>query len=212
MKLFKHIIKRLFQIVLLFCVFLIIYTLITETWYATKYGTSTATQDSEIIGTISVYSSPIDKFSLTRLTGHSWIYIENTSSSPFTINDIVINPGSGITFGTSGHPDLESDGVWFNIESRNSSYLENVSAKGNFYVEDLEQLEIYLAKHNKWNIIYNCATFASGVWNNTYVGSQSPLHAISPKGLRRQIKDIPNYQINEPFIFNYEMLPYKEKD
>ncbi len=210
MKLFIKILKRIFLVILIYCVFLILYTFVSEKMYSNKYGVSTATENSEVIGTISIYSSPTDKFSTTRLTGHSWIYIENTTNSPFTINGVTVNPNKGITFGTTAHPDVKPSGIWFNVESYNTSYLENISLKSNFYKEDLEQLEIYLSKHNKWNILYNCATFSSGVWNNTFAGSVEPIYAISPKGLKRDISKISGYKDNEPFIINTNSVPYNE--
>ncbi len=212
MKLFKKILKWIFISILIYCIGLITYTIVTETYYSSKYGVSTATSDSEVIGTIALYTSPIDKLSPTRFNGHSWIYIKNTSDSPFTINGLTVDVNKGITFGTSGHPDLAPSGIWFNIESFNSSYLENVSIEGNFYKEDLEQLEIYLSKHNKWNILYNCATFTSGVWSSTYEGIKTPVFAISPKGLKRDIKKLDNHKVNEPFILNENVSPYTQKD
>ncbi len=208
MKLLRKLLKWIFLLILIYCIGLIVYTVTTEASYYRTYGKSNATQDSEVIGTISLYTSPIDKFSTTRLNGHSWIYIENTSNAPFTLNGIVVEVNQGITFGTSGHPDLKPSGIWFNIESFNSSYLENVSIEGTFYAEDLEQLEIYLSKHSKWNILYNCATFTSGVWNSTYEGAQTPIFAISPKGLRFDIKKLDNHKVNEPFKLNKNVLPY----
>ncbi len=212
MKLLKKLIKRLFLLILIYCISLIVYTIATEAYYYNKYGVSTATNNSEVIGTISLYSSPIDKLTPTRFNGHSWIYIENTSNSPFTINGQVVDVNEGITFGTTGHPDLAPTGIWFNIESFNSSYLENVSIKVDFYKEDLEQIEIYLSKHSKWNILYNCATFTSGVWGSTYEGTQTPIFAISPKGLRYDIKKLDNHQVNEPFKLNRNVSSYTKKD
>ncbi len=211
MKLLKKVLKWLFILVLAYFLILFVFTIVTETSYKFKYGSSVATENSEIIGSISIYSSPIDKFSRSRTTGHSWIYIENTSNAPFTINGNVVDVGKGITFGTTGHPSISPDGIWFNIESFNSSYLENISLTANFYREDLEQLEYYLSKHNRWNVLYNCATFSSGVWNNLYAGSQTPVFSISPKGLKRDMLKINGYEENEPFIFSKETFPYNEE-
>ncbi len=214
MKLFKKIMKRLFQIVLIYFILLLAYTLILETSYNIKYDNSTATENSEIIGTISIYASPIDKITKSRYVGHAWVYIENTSDEPFTINGIVVEPNKGITMGTTQHPTIETSGIWFNIESFNSGYLENVSLTANFYQEDLESLETYLSKHNRWNVFYNCATFASGVWNNSYEGRQTPVFAITPKGLRRDISKIDGYAEDKPFIFSDReyMVPYAKED
>ncbi len=204
---FKNKFKVIITIVFLGFLTIAIQNVIIETNFYNKYGVSTAKETSEIVGTISIYSSPIKYPTLSRFTGHSWIYIVNNSKKNFEIAGITVPPEKGITFGTTANTSFNHKGIWFNLEGNNSYYVENISLKGDFYKEDLEYLNTYLKNHDKWNIIYNCSVFASEIWNSTYVGQDNNLLALTPIGLYNEIEKKDGYSINEEYsVFDKPMF------
>ncbi len=212
--------RECFTLVLVIIVFAFInYNLIKEIEFMNTYGRSKATSESEKIGTISLYSSPVRYPTISRVTGHSWIYIYNTSKTAFFINDTYVPPNEGITFGTSSSPSLPKKGIWINVEGYNNylkneyknKYSQNISITADFYEEDLEYLENYLAQHNKWNIIYNCSAFATQIWNNVNAGEDLKIRAFTPLTMYSEIKKTQEYELNKEYtVFEY-YHPYKEK-
>ncbi len=184
-KLFQ--LKNIFYIILLWCIFTISSALIPEIRFLSTYGSSTATTESTKVGTISLYSSPVFLPSPSRVTGHSWVYIKNTTNEDFKILDYTVRPNEGISFGTTSNPSMQARGIWVNLEGNNSLYTENISITSDFYQEDLEYLETYLINHNKWILLYNCTTFARGVWNNSYAGNYYQFTSSTPIGLYFQL-------------------------
>ncbi len=208
-------IKHSLYLLLIISTLFIVYTLSVELIFLKNYGTSTATTDSKKIGTISIYSSPLDYPSLSRLTGHSWIYIQNTSDTDYKIFNYDLKSNEAISFGTTAHPSMSSPGIWVNLEGSNPTYLENISLTADFYLEDLAYLETYLQHHNKWTLLFNCTTFACGVWNNLSSGELYPLYSIYPKSLYKRIEKLydsnnqPIYELNKEFPLNSNYSPLK---
>ncbi len=180
------------------------YNAIVEIKFKNEYGSSTATADSEKIGTVSLYSSKIAYPKPSRLTGHSWIYIYNTTDSPFYIKDMIVPPDYGISFGTTANPSMGHRGLWYNVEGFSKYYLTNISIEGDFYEEDIEYVEAFLDNHNKWTLFYNCTTFATELWNNLAAGKDREIKAITPVTLHNDILRTDDYYVNKPFvIFDY---------
>ncbi len=188
-------------------VFLNINFLIEGT-YVLRHGEPVIEADSEKIGTISLYASPVPYPDIKRITGHSWIYIENTSDKSFYIDDVIVPPGEGISLGTTANPKMGHRGVWINVEGYNDHYKDNVSITGDFYPEDLKYVEEYISNHDRWNIVYNCAYFATDIWNNVSAGEGREVHAITPIGLSLKLLKTDGYSTDQEIeVFEY-MKPY----
>ncbi len=204
-KLFK--IKNIFLLILIFGTLYISITVGKEYAFLLSQGRSEATAESTKIGTISLYTSPVFSPTLSRYNGHSWIYIKNLSDEDITILDYTVKADTGISFGTTGSPKMSTKGIWVNLEGYNRYYLDNLSITADFYQEDLEYLEVYLTNHNKWTLLYNCTTFANGIWNTSYAGQENPVHAISPLSLYYRLVNMKNVEVNREYIITEPYSP-----
>ncbi len=200
--------KNIFYIILLWCIYTISIALIPEIQFLSTYGSSTANIDSTKVGTISLYSSPAGLPTPSRITGHSWVYIKNTTNEDIKILDYIVKPNTGISFGTTSNPVMDTRGIWVNLEGNNSNYTENISITSDFYQEDLEYLEIYLTNHNRWTLLYNCTTFARGIWNNSFAGSYYTFSSNTPLGLYFQIFMTGVSAINQEFTIVDDHFPF----
>ncbi len=204
----KIFIKKTFQIMLILTLLFVFITTSQEFYFHYKYGSSSSTVNSKKIGTISLYSSPVPYPTIDKLTGHSWIYIKNTSDEDFYINGDAVPPNEGISYGTTGHPAMEDIGLWINLEKYNSSYKTNISLTDAFYLEDLKYVETYLDHHDKWDILYNCTTFATLLWNNVQAGRNQKIFAISPKTLYNKINKLDNNYKDKHYTIYGTAKPY----
>ncbi len=203
-------IKNFFLVILLLCTISIGVTIGKEYSFLISYGRSEATDESTKIGTISLYASPAYPPTLSRYNGHSWIYIKNLSGKDLDILGYTISPNEGISFGTTGSPKMSSTGIWVNLEGYNHYYRENLSITSDFYEEDLEYLEVYLSEHNKWTLLYNCTTFASGIWNNSLAGQENPVYSITPLNLHNKMSKMANVEVNREYIIEKDYFPIEE--
>lgn len=207
-KYFKYFCYSLMSIILTF-ILLVSVLIIRENKFINTYGKVDLLEPSEKIGTISLYSSPIKSFSFKRPNGHSWIYIQNTSTEPFTLNGIVIQPNNAISMGTTAHYNISPNGIWFNIEGYNKFYKENISVTTDFYQKDLDYLEIYLENHNRWTLLYNCATFTCGIWNNLSSREVLTVRSITPVGIYNKLQKSDLFELNKPFYIYNESVSYQ---
>lgn len=206
----KRFFIAIFLIILTCIIFLIAFNGYKEYKFYKNYGSSKATVESKIVGTVSLYSSSIDRPRLERLTGHSWIYLYNTSEENIYLDDFVIKPNNGISIGTTAHPKMPHTGIWFNVEGYNSNYDDNIAITGNLYEEDLEYISTYLKYHDRWDILYNCTTFACEIWNNIYAGKENKFYSLTPKNLYKQIEKSEDYEYNKDYIINGETSYYNQ--
>ncbi len=204
-------ILRMTVITFIFVFVVVNYVFIEEIIFMQKFGSSKANADSEKIGTVSLYSSAIKYPTPSRITGHSWIYINNTSDKDFYLNDTLVSVDKGVSLGTTANPAMPHVGVWINVEGYNDTYLDNVSVEKDFYKEDLEYLELYLKSHDKWNILYNCAFFATDIWNNLSADREQRIFAISPIGLKLDLIKEENHEINKNYTIFEDFKPYNAK-
>lgn len=198
----KKPIKIILITILALCLVFVLYNILAESLFYMHYGRSMATEDSEVVGTVSIYSSPVPYPVPKRLTGHSWIYIENTSDESFELANSVVEPNDSISFGTTANPVMHYIGIFVNLEGYNSHYLENISDTKPLYYEDIEYINNFLNHHNKWNILYNCSTFACDLWNKLGPDNTQKYHAFWPKQLHKQLQKAGHSTINKEFFIN----------
>lgn len=207
-KYIKYLLYFIAAIIITFLILLSI-LLVREKIYLNNYGRVDLSESSEKIGEISIYSSPINSFTLKRPNGHSWIYIKNTSNETFTLNGISVLPNDTISMGTTAHYSINPKGIWFNIEGYNSTYKNNISITTDFYQKDLDYLEIYLEHHNRWTLLYNCTTFVCGIWNNLSSREVLTVYSITPLGLYYKLQKLDIHELNKPYYITNDITHYK---
>ena len=104
--------------------------------------------------------------------GHSFLAVQNTSSSTITIGKMQLAPGKTVTLGTFGN--LE-DGkcLYYNVEkycmndsNANNNYTPNKYIGEYITSSELSTLNSTINSHTSWSLSYNCAGFAADCWNS----------------------------------------------
>lgn len=121
--------------------------------------------------------------------GHSWIYIENTSSKTLTIGAYSLAPGESVSVGAFMNTRKEGKGIYYNVES----YVVNTfGAPGRLSLtEGINESEVskisqYILSHNTWTPAKNCAYFAAKIWN--MVSGKRLYHGSTPSCLKTSIR------------------------
>lgn len=206
----KKILKKILILVFIGALIYINVIAIEEISFHNNYGSSSATVNSEKIGTLTLFASPISIPTVHDPVGHSWVLIENTSDSPIYVANVEVKPNESISLGTTAMPNMQHKGIWTNVEGYNSYYKNNISISGNFYKEDLDYLNEYLKHHDKWTLAFNCVSFATGIWNNSLAGANEQFHAILPVQLYIEMLDSDNYVLDYDFSVSKKPAPYNE--
>ncbi len=171
---------------------------------------SAATTADPVVGVLTIFSAIY--FSETQGgsssssdidLGHAFISFKNTYSSPITVGALSVGRGSEITFGTwdiSAHK-----GVWYNLEAfcinHKGKMPNRVSLSMKVTISDIETINSVIEENDKWNLLVNCSTFASKVWNSV---SSTKLFAgflttpDTPNTLASIIMLHSNYEKNRP--------------
>lgn len=138
--------------------------------------------------------------------GHSFLSIENISTSDITLYNYTIPAGETITIGTwslSKH-----FGIWFNIESNyivnRNKYDGRYSVTTGVSVEDINKLNDFMSSHDKWGCLKNCSYFAQSFWNEIAEESEFiPYKPIfTPKYLEEEIQKFEEHEYNREIITN----------
>lgn len=163
------------------------------------------------VATLTIYTRPFGAPILWRFTGHSWLYIYNTSDEPLYISDVMIPSNTGMTLGTTAMPYMPHKGVWYNMESHNTvDYVINSGYSMDINSADIDYINTYLLYHDKWSLYYNCSTFAGDLWNSTSAGAV-PFKMGTPLRLKSSIEKTDDYITNGTFETDNFMM-YKNKD
>lgn len=203
--------KTLNKILILIFISILLYIniiVVKEVIFKNNYGQSIATTQSEKIGTLTLFASPISIPTIKDPVGHSWVLIENTSPNTIEVANIEVKPNEAISLGTTAMPNMSHKGIWANVEGHNPRYQNNISVSGDFYEEDLEYLNEFLKHHDKWKLAYNCVSFATEVWNNSLAGIDNQFYAILPSELYIDILNSGNYVKNKEFSVSGKSQSY----
>ena len=125
---------------------------------------------------------------------HAFITVKNMSQSNINIGKFSgIVPGKTMSIGTWGNKS-EHTGLWYNLESYfvyyNNAYASRVSASYLITATQLNTLNSYVINNDRWSLLTNCSSFASGAWNSV-VDSAYRLGAgvpSTPRNLSNSIK------------------------
>ncbi|MGN1193979.1 MAG: hypothetical protein ACI4SB_00685 [Acutalibacteraceae bacterium] len=140
-------------------------------------------------GTGDVAKLTVFSYSKSYKIGHSWVYIENTSTKTLKIGAYNLKPGEGVSVGAFMNTRKEGKGIYYNVES----YVVNTyGASGRLSLtEGINESEVtkisnYILSNNTWTPVRNCAYFAAKIWN--MVSSKRLYHGSTPSCLKTSIK------------------------
>lgn len=163
------------------------------------------------VARLTIYTRPFGAPIIWRVTGHSWLYIYNTSDKPIYISDIEIPSNTGLTLGTTAMPYMPHNGLWYNLESHNNTdYSINSGYSMDINNDDIDYINTYLLYHDKWSLYYNCSTFAADLWNSTSAGV-IPFKTGTPLRLKSSIEKIDDFIVNGTFKTG-DFMMYKNND
>lgn len=141
--------------------------------------------------------------------GHAFITVKNISSSKKQVGFLTIEPNKMTSIGTWGNED-ECHGLWYNLEihyhEKYDDFKTAVYLRIKITTSQLDTISTYIKDNAKWSTTYNCASFASGLWNSvsaTKLDAGSPLN--TPINLKKSIAN----QIDKGSIFN--VSPWDDK-
>lgn len=136
--------------------------------------------------------------------GHSFLSLENVSSEPIKIANVVLSPGKTIAIGTWS---IKAHfGVWYNVESNYiqdyNKYDGRLSITTGIGLDDIDKVSEFILSHDYWNPLQNCSYFALNLWNEVAEdGEKLDLMAIfSPSAIAKQIKTFESYDVNKEII------------
>jgi len=154
------------------------------------------------IALLSIFSFDGKKESTLGLMnlGHSFLSLENISSIPIEISNVVIYPGETIAIGTWS---IKSHfGVWYNVESNYiadyNKYDGRISVTTGISTEDIDKITQYIISHDYWTPLTNCSCFALNLWNEVAEDGEildRPL-IYNPTAIAKQLVNFENYEIN----------------
>lgn len=146
--------------------------------------------DAATAAVVSIYSSSNGPASSTNTSGHSWIVIDNYSTSR-NYGSYVVGANQSISMGTWGNKGY--NGIWYNLESSyRTSYPSNQTfyAKTVLFTDEIDSFRNALPGLNLWSLTKNCSTFAVRAWNNTGATNISLASVETPSTLMNKINSI----------------------
>lgn len=102
--------------------------------------------------------------------GHSFITVKNISGERIMVGEFgPIDPGKTVSIGTRRRV-FEHNGLWYNLEpyfiTNRRAYGNRVSYATFINERQLDALNAYIEKRDRWSYAVNCANFAAGAWNS----------------------------------------------
>ena len=123
----------------------------------------------DAIGTLRLYSfnGDSERVPLSINLGHSFISIENESSSDLQVGAYDLEPGYTVSIGI--WPFSAHFGLWYNVESNYMAEFSRfegvVSIKTQIDSTDLNEIDEYIASHDYWTLFKNCSFMALDMYN-----------------------------------------------
>lgn len=149
--------------------------------------------------------------SSTNFSGHSFLMVENISSSSITVGQMTVTSGNVLTVGTWGNKDGHK-GIWYNLESyfaNNGAYSGRVSIEENLTSSELSTLNEFINDNDKWTLFNNCSKFAREAWNSVSDTQLSSGWPSTPAKLKNSIKKN-SYDVNVSIGYNSNVGYYDD--
>lgn len=147
--------------------------------------------------------------------GHSFLSLENISSSPIEISNVTIDVGETIAIGTWS---IKSHfGVWYNVESNYindyNKYDGRISVTTGVSYDDIDKITDYIISHDYWTPLTNCSCFALNLWNEVAEDREKldkPL-IYNPTAIAKQLVNFENYEINREINTDNKFYYFDDK-
>lgn len=132
--------------------------------------------------------------SIGLMNGHAFLIFENVSDSEITVGHMSVPAGESITIGTYGNIPTHH-GIWYNTEAYAEIRKPYYGVLTGVVRTELSSVNRYINTHNIYSATaFNCAGFASGVWNTVY--EESGISGGTPTALVDSIRSNPGYLTN----------------
>lgn len=146
--------------------------------------------------------------------GHSWIAITNDTNNGYNLGVYYMEPGETVTVGLWGN--LNNNGVWYNLESYGIDefglFNGRVSIEMTINENQLATINSYIARHDYWNVSYNCSCFVKDIWNLVSEDKLNSGYLVNlPSWLCDSIKDKTSYFTNR-YIPTNSKIGYADSD
>lgn len=201
--------KNKTKFVILFLAFVLV---IATALFGIQAITADASTEKILFSIYSRYGDGSSSSSSDIGSGHAWLVIENQTGSRHSFYNTYILAGETFSIGTWGNIEDPNTGsnaknAWLNLEAYLNYGAYSVSSLTiTITVSELTTISKYCKEKNNWNIVANCAYFASYIWNqiapddlqiNAFGGV-----AYFPSILKSSIEEKDSYQSNRVFAYN----------
>lgn len=118
------------------------------------------------------------------LSGHVWLYFENTTDHDIQVGYITLAPGKATSVGSLRNSRTDGGGTYYNGEARmangkSSVKAATISLKEELTAKELEEVSKGIKGRNAYNVLWNnCGNFAANVWNR--VSNKKIVHVFLP--------------------------------
>lgn len=127
---------------------------------------------------------------------HSFLTFKNTYSDPVLFGGLSVNRNQEITIGSF---DMNSHaGIWYNLDSHfyhhagaANQFSGRVSLTTSVTRSEMNAINDYISTHDTWSRSYNCAVFASNIWN---LASTTTFYVANPGELTNCLRADPNHE------------------
>lgn len=103
-----------------------------------------------------------------RLSGHTWVYVENLTDHDLTVGAYTVKKGKGVSIGTYGYLINDGKGLYYNVECyryKNSDPSSYIYLSKEITAAQLENVSNTILYSNLWSYPLNCAYAATNIWN-----------------------------------------------
>lgn len=128
---------------------------------------------------------------------HSFIVIENISSSSITVGHMSVPAGSSVTVGTFGNRSTHT-GIWYNIEGYTGVSYACYGLTTGLTSSELSTVNSKINANDTWTLTKNCSYFAKQVWNSI-ASSSYQISGGNPADIVTSIKS-KQYYLTNPTI------------
>ena len=167
-----------------------------------------------IVFSITTFDGDTETEPFVKCMGHTWVSIDNQSGRSVYMKDHEVKNGEILTFSIWAISDHR--GVVFNLEPsfirQFGRYAGRQSLSINIDASQLETIEEYIDRNDKWELGKNCSFWAFQLWNEL-VGDEYALKPqtliYTPKRLQKSLREFDRVEIDKDFSRAKEIFFYQ---
>ena len=141
----------------------------------------------------------------TQNDDHSFLVVHNLTSSNIVVGHYTVPANKSVTIGTFGNIS-QHKGIWYNVEGV-YSVSKHVSVAKYISSSQLNTMNNKINSNDTWELLKNCSSFASKVWNSISSTSVSAGAVPTPSTLAASIKS----KFSSSYVTN-RSIPTKTKN